>query len=317
MKKIINKHCLLLLSTVVCIYSCAQKKSNNEDVLTSNDILQEVNKVIAIGKVTTENGVAIIASNSSGIVNKIAIKEGDTIRKGDILFTLNNELEHIDVALANINVSAVRNQIDITQKELDKATVTLSYLKDKYLTSKQLYEKQAETKENLLLDETNYLQQQQVVNGILGQLNLNKSQIKEKALSLEKSQFVANSFTITAPQSGVVTTLNLQLGQNVMPSESLGEIINLENLIIEAEVDELFADRVQDGQAVTFVNINTKQIIGEGTIVYTSPILMNKSILYETANEADDRRVRRIKIKPTKKQGLLVNSKIECQIKLH
>ncbi len=106
------------------------------------------------------------------------------------------------------------------------------------------------------------------------------------------------------------------MGQTINGTEELGKIVDKDNIIIEAEVDELFADSVKIGQTVDINFVGKPTVIGKGKIVYVSPTLMNKSILFETANEAEDRRVRRIRIEPKKNPSLLINSKVECKVKL-
>lgn len=317
MKKIINKLSVLLLTVAaIAVSSCGNKKEENVSTLSANEIIKEVDTVIAIGKVNGEEGSTLIASNTSGIVNKLLVKEGDTVKKGDVLMMINHVLEQLDVALANTKLQGIQEQNNITQKDIERENIYLAYLKERLNTSKKLYEKKAETMENFLNDEVNYQQQRKRIEALKDQINVNKSQIKEQQLALEKVILVAQDYTILAQQSGVITSLNVQLGQNVNTNESLGEIIDISKIIIDAEVDELFADRIAVGQQVTFININTKQDLGKGEVIYASPILANKSILFETANEADDRRVRKLKIKPTSGQHFLINSKLECQINL-
>jgi len=229
---------------------------------------------------------------------------------------LSNKSGNIDVAIANSKLQTIQDQNTITQKDIEREQINLAFLEQKYKTSKSLFEQKAETKENYLNDESNYLQQQQRVAGLKKQLQVNQAQAKEQKLNIDKTAITLEDYTIIAPQEGIITNLNAKIGQNVNTNESLGEIIDTKKIIIEAEVDELFADQIAVGQEVTFININTKQNLGKGKIIYSSPTLMNKSILYETANEADDRRVLRIKIKPITGKELLINAKVECQIKI-
>ncbi len=296
--------------------SCGNKKENKVYTASTSEIIQQVDTVIAIGKVTAENGTALIASSTSAMVKDILINEGDTVQVGTILMKLSNKSGNIDVAIANSKLQTIQDQNTITQKDIEREQINLAFLEQKYKTSKSLFEQKAETKENYLNDESNYLQQQQRVAGLKKQLQVNQAQAKEQKLNIDKTAITLEDYTIIAPQEGIITNLNAKIGQNVNTNESLGEIIDTKKIIIEAEVDELFADQIAVGQEVTFININTKQNLGKGKIIYSSPTLMNKSILYETANEADDRRVLRIKIKPITGKELLINAKVECQIKI-
>ena len=62
--------------------------------------------------------------------------------------------------------------------------------------------------------------------------------------------------------------------------------------------------------------VGNAEQIASGKVIYVSPVLTNKSILFETANEGEDRRVRKIKILPAEHQNLLLNGKVECRINL-
>lgn len=319
MKKIINNisGALLCLFLIVNI-SCTNKKKENTQVKTSAEILQEVNLVTAIGKVTSEKGSAIISSKKSGEIKYILVNEGDQVKAGDHLIIISNPLNQVDQDLVAVKLNTLKEQQKVTQRDIEREQIELNYLKEQFLTSKNLYDQQAETKSNFLNDQTKYLQQQQKVNALLAQGKINESQIQEQGLEIEKTKILLTDYIIAASSSGIVTNLEAKLGQNVNTSESLGEISDTADLIIEAEVDELFADKIKLGQKVNFNNLNTKQYIGEGEVIYTSPILSNKSILFESANEAEDRRVRKVKIKPTKTSStLLINAKLECQIKMN
>lgn len=317
MKKTINNTFFICICSVLMIFSaCDSKKENKTATSNTNDIIQQVDTVIAIGKVTAANGTVIIAANNAAIVKKIFVTEGDTINEGDLLIKLSDNTGNIDLEIAKAKLQSIHAQNTINLKDLEREQVQLSYLEEKFKTSKALFDKKAETKENYLNDESNFRQQQQKVASIKQLTQVNKSQALEQQLSIDKTNITNNDFEIRAAKQGVISNLNVKIGQNISPNDNLGEIIDTENIIIEAEVDELFADKISVNQEVTFININTKQIIGKGTVVYTSPTLMNKSILFETANEADDRRVLRIKIKPDSNKPLLINAKLECQIKI-
>lgn len=320
MKNTINKSSFIILFLIICAVhiSCKRKKEVNADNQNTSiaKIMSEVDSVIAIGKVKSENGNYIIASNTSGIIEQLLVKEGDTVKLAQPLIKLYNPTGNIDMDITQAKVSILNDQVKTLKVDLEQQKIQLDYLKRKLASTKLLFEKGAETKDNFLSDETNYQQQQEIVKSLLTQIATAENQVQEQRLEVQKENIVANEFTITSPGSGTISSLDVKIGQYINNSAIVGEVINLDQLIIEAEVDELFANEVRTGQIVTFKNINTKQILGQGTIIYAAPILVNKSILFESANEAEDRRVRKIKIKPSAgTKDLFVNAKVECQIK--
>ncbi len=318
MKNTTNKIIITLVYslTLISSLSCSNEKKNQEENTNVNAIIHSVDTIVAIGKVQSEYGKYTIASNTSGIVSNIFISEGDQVEKGQVLLLLSNPYQSVDKEIAYSKLKTRQDEVEITKKDLDQEKVQLDFLKNKLATSKILFDKNAETKENLILDQTNYTKQKERVRSLESQLFSKESLVKEQLLEINKTTITAKQFEIHAPNAGLISDLNVNLGQFVNETQSLGDITDINQLIIEAEVDELFADLVKIGQKVVLTSINTKQQIGEGEIIYTSPILANKSILYENANEAEDRRVRQIKIKPLHtSMTLLINAKIECQIK--
>jgi hypothetical protein len=85
---------------------------------------------------------------------------------------------------------------------------------------------------------------------------------------------------------------------------------------VRAEIDELFAGRVSEGLAaeVRFIGIETS--VAKGTVTFVSPYLKKKSLFSEKAGDQEDRLVREIRIVLDEGSGLLVNSEVECIIKL-
>lgn len=315
MKKIINNNYLYFILIALVCTSCKQKAAK-ETEKTSELVLQEVKQVLAIGKVTSTEGIGIISSPNTGILQQINIKEGDSVKQGQVLMTLKEDTESLNLSQANTQLKSLQANRQQQVEELKKEQFQLENLEQKYQTSKRLFDKNAETRENVDNDYSSWRQQQQRVNAIKEQIAGAQLSEKEQQIAIAKDQKAIGNLQILAPQTGIITLLNAKLGQSVSNAQELGEITNLKHLIIEAEVDELFADSIRINQTVSMSRVGNAQQIATGKVIYVSPVLTNKSILFETANEGEDRRVRKIIILPAEQQNLLLNGKVECRIKL-
>lgn len=313
MKKITNNITLVLIVSLILI-SCGQKAK--EEVKSNEQILQEVNTVIGIGKVIPAEGWAILSAPISGIIQKIVVQEGDSVQKDELILTLDQNTSALDVQQNQAVLATLQAQNKINGNNLQREKLILTELEEKYRVSQALFHKNAETAENLAQDKNKFLQQQKTVESLQSQINADLIQLKEQELAIKKSQEELGNFEVRAPRAGIVTELTADIGQAVSNTVEIGKIVNQDSILIEAEIDELMANKVQNGQQVVFHTIGRRDSIGTGTIIYTSQILSNKSILYESVGEGEDRRVRIIKIKPNQKQNLLINSKIECEIKI-
>ncbi|SDL08630.1 Macrolide-specific efflux protein macA precursor [Sphingobacterium mizutaii] len=315
MRKITNSLSILsFLVLLLAVVSCKNEKKQKEEEKAKVSAIY--GSVIAIGKVIPEDGWVQISSPVSAEIKEIRVKEGDEVEQGQVLMILKENSEELDVAQSQAQLESLKAAHQTNLSDLAKQDIILQELKSKYETSKALFAKNAETKEKVENDLSNLKQQEELISGLRSQIKANKASEKEQSILISKNKQSLQDYQITAIKKGVIAELNVQLGQTINGTEELGKIVDKDNIIIEAEVDELFADSVKIGQTVDINFVGKPTVIGKGKIVYVSPTLMNKSILFETANEAEDRRVRRIRIEPKKNPSLLINSKVECKVKL-
>lgn len=318
MKKIINNLPLICLSLAFSIlFSCkSSSKKESQDNESAQNILAEVTEIKSIGKVTSATQDALIASPSAGIIKEIFVQEGDSVRAGQTLLMLTVGNLDLDLKQTKIQLQQLQSNEKVALENIKNAEIKVKELENKYQTSKRLFAQNAETRENLESDLTNWQQQLSNLQSLYQQLQQHRAQEKEQQIKIEKADRVLQDLHIRAVASGTIHDFSAHVGQSIGTAENLGSIIQIEKPIIQAEVDELFANDVKMGQHVEIYPVGRLEKISNGEIFYISPILSNKSILYETANESVDRRVRQVKIKITGTNNLVINSKVDCTIKI-
>ena len=315
MKKIINKRSLVVaISILAC--ACSSNKDEKQNSKTNHQILKEINEVKAIGKVISSEEHAIISSAIAGKITKILVHDGDYVIHDQLLLELASGNSSLDIQQARLQLNSLQAQNKSIAEDIAKAEIYAKELLTKYETSKLLVDKNAETKEKLETDYSNWQQQVANLRGLRQQLKSQKITESEQQIQIKKAQNNISDYKVKAANSGIITDLTAKLGQSISSSEELGKIINIQNPIIEAEVDELFANDIQLGQKVIVFSVGRKDTLATGTVFYTNPILSNKSILYETANEGEDRRVRKIRIKLENNNNLIINTKVDCTIRI-
>lgn len=312
MKKIIVKWSTIWSYLfLIVLSSCSSSPDQKEQQPTEPWSLRTV---VAVGKVVPEGGWQVVASPVQGRIDEVLAREGDTLRAGQVIFRLAQHHEDLDVRQHRFALENMQQLQGVNRTELRQAEIQLQTLKSQWETSMALYRKHAETKEQLDADRTAFLQQEERVRGLQRQLDADKAKQKEQTISIEKAERDLADLQIRARQDGLLTDVTVDPGQSVNPGDELAQMVGQRALLIEAEVDELFADSVRLGQRVTF---QSGRVTGQGVVSFLGPVLQNKSILYETANEAEDRRVRPIRITPEHDQGLLINTKVECRIQIN
>lgn len=307
MKKIINS---LLIATIL-IVACGKEKEKKAAPVTTT----EITSFVGIGKVMPEAGVLNLTVDQAVKVTKLNKKLGDTVQNGSVLFETEAITQQLQLEQATANYNSTKATNGINEAEIKQAQLKLAELKNKYNVSKRLYNQKAETKQQLVVDSLAYLQQQQVVKQLQQEQIANNAKLIEHNVQVKAATVDLASKKYTAAQDGILTVFDVQVGEILQPNTSFGEIASRSELIVEAEMDEFYANEIKLGQKVQISLVGQSNVIAEGIVSFIGLGLQNKSILYETIGEANDRRVRRFNVRITKDaEKLLINQKVECKV---
>jgi hypothetical protein len=119
---------------------------------------------------------------------------------------------------------------------------------------------------------------------------------------------------IIAPCNGKVLEWKIQPGEGIASQQTIAQIAPSGNTIVEGEIDESMALKAKIGQLVEVNYLGSKDVIAKGKIYFLSEYLRKKSMFSEQSGEAEDRRVRIVKVMLENPQGLLFNAKVEVKI---
>lgn len=307
MKKIINSilFCFLLL------ISCSKKQEENQTPAIV------VNEIVGIGKVLPKDGIITLSVTSPSKVIKIHKQVGDTLAKGDVLFEMESVTDQILLTQAKAEFQTANATASAKAMDVTLAKTKLVELKKEFETSKQLLKNQAETPEKVLRDSIAYIQQLKSIQQLEKQNIAQQAGIQEKKAKVNLQSQSVQDKKYTALQAGILLRFDVAVGQILNSNATFGEIAPQTALVIEAELDELYAHKIKKGHKVDIALVGQTEILAQGIIEYVGASLQNKSIIYEQVGESQDRRVRRFTVAITKgEENLLINQKVECKIKL-
>ncbi len=154
-----------------------------------------------------------LLSSDSGKITEVLVKEGDTVKKGQVL----------------IKFEGQDNSTAISQEELNLQQTQLN------LADAQNSFKTQVTSDNLDSLKTN-----------IQKLNLQIQQSRDKIQNLKDEEVPPPP--ITAPIDGTITTLDAEVGQQVNGATKLVEMTNYKDLQVVIQVDELDINQVAIGQ---------------------------------------------------------------------
>jgi len=273
---------IILLIVIAAVIS--GKKEKIIDVQTEKVIKRNITQIVtATGKVQSEITVNISAEVSGEIVS-LPFKEGDDVKKGDLLVKIRPDAYYPQLKQQYAAIKVLESNIKAQEVNLRKFELDLKRTQD-------LYKKGLSSASDLETAETNY-------EGTRAQISSIKAQINQQKASLSSVEYDLSKTTINAPMSGTVTQLNNQLGEKV-----LGTSFNIGSQIMTISDLSKMECQVEVGETdVTYINLNDTARIQ----IDAFPDRIFTGYVYEIANTA--------KAKNTGTQEEVVNFIVKIRI---
>lgn len=202
----------------------------------------EVIRVTGAIDVPPENRV-IISAVYGGYVKKISLLEGDPVRKGQVVITLENP-EFIQLQQGYLEV---REQ--------------LPYLKSEYERQQTLFEEEISSEKVYLKARSEYLTAMAQQKSLEAQLQLLGIQPRELDAGGLRSVI-----SLRTPIPGKITRVNVRTGAYVSPATEIMEIVNNEHIHLELMVFEQDINRIRKGQALRFSIPEISDRVREGSV---------------------------------------------------
>jgi membrane fusion protein, heavy metal efflux system len=201
-------------------------------------------KVNGIVTVSPQN-MATVCMPLGGFVKSTSLMPGNAVTKGQTLAILENQ-----------------EFVDIQQNYLE-AKIKLEYAEVEFNRHSELYKEDVYSQNNVQLVTSEYKSLKSQVKGLEQKLELigiNPDNLHEEDIS--------SSVGLVSPISGYITSVNVNIGKFVSPSDILFEIVNSDKLLLELTLFEKDAEKVSKGQKIHFF-INNESEQHEAVIYQT------------------------------------------------
>lgn len=215
----------------------------------------------------------------AGVVERLVVEEGASVHKGDVLVELSNtsltleilnseaELAEKQNILRNTLISMEQQKLDL---RLDKVQLDLD-VERKHRTwqqNEELYRSNLIAREDWLQSKEDYELaakkrelniERQVQDSLYRTVQI--EQMEENLANMKRNmelirQRIGN-LQVKSPIDGEVGLLDVVLGQSVSSGQKIGQVNDLSDYKVEAQIDESYIDRVRAGLDATFERQDT------------------------------------------------------------
>lgn len=284
-----SKRLIIILSVVVVILiiiSIVGKKQGwigkgnaIEVELAEVEKREIIEKVNASGKVQPEVELKI-SPDVSGEIIELNVQEGDSVKKGDLLIRIRQDiyLNQLDQAKANANNA--RANLSQMKANLARAKARFQQSEFNFKRNKKLHEDNVISDLDYEQSETDYKVAEQELEG-------QKQNVRAAEFSLQNALAAVRvaednlSFTkIFAPESGIISKLSIEQGERVvgtsqMQGTEMLRIANLNNMEVQVDVNENDIIRVSIGDTaeieVDSYSSENEKFLGIVTAIANSP----------------------------------------------
>jgi len=273
-----------------------------------------VNQVVGIGKIEPENEIIQLCSPVNGIVQKIIKNENDQVSAGTVILELDHQVEDAKSLQAARQVESQAAQIKADEAAVSEYIARVQNASSDLQRLKNLLGKGAETQQNVDNANTTLLAYQATLNKLMANVENSKSKLAEAKAALQVAEAEQEQKIIRSPVNGKILEINTLVGSSVDTRESFVQIRPEGKTISVCEIDEMYADKIKNGQKATIRNVGSTSPLCTGTVYFTSDFLKKKSLFTDQSGEKEDRRVRTVKILLDQPDKLLLNARVECVI---
>jgi HlyD family secretion protein len=227
--------------------------------------------VTASGEIKPKNYINI-GANAIGQLTEVAVKEGDHVKKGQLLARIENVQPAADVQAQQASLSAVEadsaaaeaalkaadDNINTAQADIDRNKADLARMKSDLDRSESLYKDRLMAAQDYELKKSTYEAELAVVRQSEVRLVQARAQREQTAAQLSSAQKkiaqvragltrladVLQKYDAYAPLNGIVTNLSVRVGETVVPgiqnspSSTIMTIADMSLITAEVKVDE-------------------------------------------------------------------------------
>jgi cobalt-zinc-cadmium efflux system membrane fusion protein len=213
--------------------------------------IRDVLKINGLVSVSPQN-LATVSAPMGGFIKSTSVTEGNAVKKGQILALIENT-----------------ELIELEREFLDSKS-KFEFAEAEFKRHSQLHKDEVYSTKNLQETTANY-------KSLKSQLNASMQKLRIMGINPDhlNEENISGTISISAPISGYLRNVNLNLGKYVSPADALFEVVNTNSLVIELALFEKDIHKVKTGQKLYFTLPNESdkqrnaQIIQVGKAVST------------------------------------------------
>ena len=265
---------LLLLGWLVFGNHASTLRVSNDELTISEVKRMEFKDYVRTNGQVLPIQVVQISPEEGGIVMEKVVEEGTMVRKGDVIVRLSNSNLDLQILNAESELAEKQNllrntQVAMQQDRLNNLTEQAQLDMDTHRKqrtfeqNKRLYDAKMINRETYVQSQEDYqlsAKKRSLVSRRLKQDSLYRTaqmdQMEDNLQNMRRNVMLVRErkikLEVRANATGELGLLDVELGQSIQPGQMIGQINDLSDYKVQAQIDEHYIDRVRQGLSATF-----------------------------------------------------------------
>jgi HlyD family secretion protein len=241
---------VVLLIAVVSMKNC----SGNKEIKVSTEKASKrsiIETVSANGKIQPEVEVKI-SSDVSGEIVELFVKEGDQVKKGDLLCKINPLIYESNSSRMVATLNGAKASLSNSKARLDQIKASFANVEASFQRNKKLFDQGAISQSDFDASKAAYEGAKADVKGAEDNVDASDYNVKSTEASLKEANDNLAKTNIYSPVNGTVSKLNKEKGERVvgtaqMEGTEIMRLANLNEMEVSVDVNENDIVRVHNG----------------------------------------------------------------------
>jgi HlyD family secretion protein len=218
------------------------------EVLGKKDIIETVS---ASGKIYPVSEVKI-SPDVSGEITELYIEEGDSVRKGQVLASINSIIYKSMVTKANAQLNQTQSSVGNANALMEQAKAQMNQAKATYERNKSLFDDDVISAAEFESAEATYKAAKATYAAALESIQGNRFGVESAKANVNEAQQSLQRTTIYCPMNGIVSKLFVKKGERVvgtaqMAGTEIMRVADMSKMKVDVEVGENDIQKVKYG----------------------------------------------------------------------
>jgi multidrug resistance efflux pump len=258
--------------------------------------------VAGAGVVQPSSELVAISSPVSGVVKSVDVSVGAEVKRGQILFVVDDREVQADLAARVSSVSLAKQNVTTAEVDLAEKTASL-----------KLYES-IDDKRAMVEDELT--KRRFAVQSSAARVAAARSTLSQSQAQMEQAKTSANLRVVRAPLEATVLQMKIRVGEFAPATQLAEPLITLgatRPLHVKIDIDEADIGRMSQGGAASITARGSSSAPVQAHFVRIEPLVVPKRSLTNSASERVDTRVLQVVYQlPDNTSGFFVGQQVDA-----